>query len=430
MSVTNENTKLIAKNTMLLYFRMFLTLGVSLYTSRVVLNTLGVEDFGIYNVVGGVVMMFSFLNSSMASATQRFLSFELGKNDLIQLKKVFSMSVNIHVIIALAIFILAETIGLWFLNTKLVIPAERLYAANWVYQFSILSFMVTILSVPYNAIIIANERMKVYAYVSIIEVILKLIILYILVWFGFDKLKLYAILVFFVSAIIWLIYKTYCNSNFSESKYQYYWDKPLFSTLMNYAGWNLFGNLAVVTMVQGINIMLNLFFGPIVNAARGIAYQVNGAVNSFVINFQMAMNPQIVKSYASGDLKYMHKIIFQGAKYSFFLLFILSLPILLETELILKIWLKNVPEHTIIFTRLAIINVLIDSISGPLMTAAQATGNIKKYQAIVGGLLLLILPISYLFLIMGYPPEITLYISISISIIALQIGRASCRERV
>ena len=202
MSVTNENTKLIAKNTMLLYFRMFLTLGVSLYTSRVVLNTLGVEDFGIYNVVGGVVMMFSFLNSSMASATQRFLSFELGKNDLIQLKKVFSMSVNIHVIIALAIFILAETIGLWFLNTKLVIPAERLYAANWVYQFSILSFMVTILSVPYNAIIIANERMKVYAYVSIIEVILKLIILYILVWFGFDKLKLYAILVFFVSAII------------------------------------------------------------------------------------------------------------------------------------------------------------------------------------------------------------------------------------
>ena len=415
----SENNKRIAKNTILLYFRMLLTMGVSLYTSRIVLNILGIEDFGIYNVVGGVVLMFSFLNSSMSSATQRFLSFELGKNDYTQLKKVFSMSVNIHAIIALAIFILAETIGLWFLNAKLVIPLERLEAANWVYQFSILSFMITVLSVPYNATIIAYERMKIYAYVSFVEVILKLIIVFALVWLGFDKLKMYATLVFSVSIIILIIYRTYCKRNFTETSYQFFWEKSLYRTLMNYAGWNLFGNVASVTFNQGINIMLNIFFGPAINAARAIAYQINSAVNGFVINFQMAMNPQIIKSFASGETKYMHQLIYQGAKYSFFLLFTLTLPILLETEIILKLWLKIVPEYTVIFTRLVLVNVLIDCISGPLMTAAQASGKIKLYQSVVGGLLLLILPLSYLFLKLGFSPEVTLYISICISIIAL-----------
>lgn len=413
------NNKRIAKNTILLYFRMFLTMGVALYTSRIVLNILGIEDFGIYNVVGGVVIMFSFLNSSMSSATQRFLSFELGKGDYAQLKKVFSMSVNIHAVIAVAIFILAETIGLWFLNVKLNIPEGRMEAANWVYQFSVLSFMLTVMGVPYNATIIAHERMNVYAWVSIIEVVLKLAIVYALVCFGFDKLKLYAVLIFGVTVVTWTLYRIYCKQHFAESKYRFAWDKSLFKTLMNYAGWNLFGNVAAVAYNQGINIMLNIFFGPVINASRGIAYQVNGAVSGFVSNFQMSMNPQIVKSYAANDIKYMHQIIFQGAKYSFFLLFILSLPILLETEIILKTWLKIVPEYTVIFTRLAIINVLIDCVSGPLMTAAQASGRIKKYQAIVGGLLLLILPISYLLLKFGFPPQSTLYVSISISVIAL-----------
>jgi len=414
-----ENNRRIARNTAMLYFRMFLTMGVSLYTSRIVLNTLGIEDFGIYNVVGGVVMMFSFLNASMSSATQRFLSFELGKNDFVQLKKVFSMSVNIHAIIAVAVLILAESIGLWFLNAKLVIPVERMEAANWVYQFSILSFMVTIMSVPYNATIIAYERMKIYAYVSIVEVVLKLIVVFALVWIGFDKLKMYSILIFCVTALIWMIYRIYCGRNFKITNYKFFWEKSLFKTLMDYAGWNLFGNVASVAMGQGVNILLNLFFGPVVNAARGIAFQVRGAIYGFVTNFQMAMNPQIIKSYAADDIKYMHQIIFQGAKYSFFLLFMLSLPILLETEIILKLWLKIVPEYTVIFTRLVLINILIDSISGPLRTAAQASGKIKKYQAIIGGLLLLILPISYIFLKMGFPPQITLYVSISISIVAL-----------
>lgn len=394
-------------------------MAVSLYTSRIVLNTLGVTDYGIYNVVGGFITMFGFLNSSMASATQRFLSFELGRKDYLQLGRVFSMSLNIHFVIALIILVLGETVGLWFVNTHLTIPAERMMAANWVYQFSILAFLVNVVSVPYNAAIIAHERMTVYAWVSIIEVSLKLLVVFMLQWFGFDKLKFYAVLIFLVSFMIRIIYGVYCKKNFSESRYQFFWDKTLFNTLFNYAGWNLWGNAAAALYGQGVNILLNIFFGPAVNAARGIAYSVRAAVNGFVANFQIAINPQIVKSYAINDLKYMHQLIFQGAKYSFFLLFALSLPILLETEIILRLWLKIVPEYTVIFTQLVIINILIDSISGPLMTAAQASGRIKLYQGVVGGLLILILPLSYLFLKLGHEPQVTLYISIIISLIAL-----------
>ncbi len=417
--MTSENNKRIAKNTAMLYLRMLFTMLVSLYTSRVVLNTLGVDDFGIYNVVGGVVTMFSFLNSAMSSGTQRFLSFELGKKDYEQLKRIFSMSINIHASIAIIIFILAETIGLWFLNTQLTIPDERMVAANWVYQFSILAFIVTIMSVPYNAAIISHERMSIFAYVSILEVTLKLVIVFILQWFGFDKLKLYAILVFLVSLIIRIIYGIYCKHNFKECNYYIFWDRKLYNTLMSYAGWNLWGNFASVTMNQGINILLNIFFGPVVNAARGIAYQINGAVNSFVTNFQMAINPQIVKSYAANDKEYMHKLIYRGAKYSYYLLFLLSLPVLIETESILKWWLKIVPEYSVMFCRLVLINALIDCISGTLMTSAQASGKIKLYQSVVGGLLLCILPLSYLLLKLGYPAETTIYVNICISIVAI-----------
>ncbi|WP_321290633.1 oligosaccharide flippase family protein [uncultured Sunxiuqinia sp.] len=417
--MSSDNNKRIAKNTLLLYFRMFLTMGISLYTSRIVLNTLGIEDFGIYNVVGGIVMMFSFLNTSMASATQRFLSFELGRNDLKELKRVFAMSLNIHATIAVVIFIVAETAGLWFLNNRMSIPLNRLLAANWVYQFSIFAFVVTIMSVPYNALIISHERMNIFAMVSIAEVTLKLIIVIVLQRLNADKLKLYAILVFFVALFIRLIYGIYCRRNLKGSKYYFFWDKQLYKRLISYAGWNLWGNAAAVTYSQGVNILLNLFFGPSINAARGIAFQVKNAVNGFVSNFQMALNPQIVKSYAEKDLLYMHQLIFQGARYSFFLLFILSLPVIIEADTILLLWLKIVPDYTVLFCRLILINALIDSISGPLMTAAQASGKIKVYQGVVGGLLLLILPMSYTFLAWGYPPQITLIISISVSIIAL-----------
>jgi O-antigen/teichoic acid export membrane protein len=398
---------------------MILIMGVSLYTTRIVLKVLGVEDFGIYNVVGGVVTMLAFLSSSMSSVTQRFLSFELGKKDIPQLSRVFGMSVNIQIVIALGVLFIAETLGLWFINTQLTIPGDRLIAANWVYQFSILTFIVSIVSVPYNAAILTYEKMNVFAYISVLEIVLKLLAVFILEWFGLDKLKLYAILIFAVSLIIRIIYGVYVKRNIKDCNYSIFWDKKLFLTLINFASWNLWGNVAVVTYNQGINIMLNMFFGPAVNAARAIAYQVNAAIKSFVSNFQMAMNPQIIKSYASNNNTYMHSLIFSGAKFSYFLMLIICVPVVLSTPKILGWWLTEVPEYTIIFCRLILIDGMINSLSGPLMTGAQASGKIKLYQGVVGGLLLLILPISYAFLYFGYPPETTLYISISVGVIAL-----------
>lgn len=398
---------------------MILTMLVSLYTSRVILNTLGVEDYGIYNVVGGVVSMFSFFNSAMSSATQRFLSYEIGKGDFVQLRKTFNATQIIHIGIAVLIFILAETVGLWFVKTYLVIPAERLEAAIWVYHFSVLSFMVSIIQVPYNATIIAHERMNVYAYVSIIEVTLKLLIVFMLTWITFDKLKLYGILYFCVVFIIAVIYRLYTRINFQESRFEVVKDKKLYKTLISYSGWNLFGNIAGVAQGQGVNIILNIFFGPVVNAARGIAIQVEGAVNSFVTNFQMAVNPQIIKSYAANEKEYMTSLIIRSSKFSFYLLFLLSLPIILEIDQILKMWLINVPSYAPIFTVLILVVILITSISGPLKIAVQATGKIAVYQAVIGTLLILILPISYGFLKFGYPPEVTLYVTIGIEIIAL-----------
>jgi O-antigen/teichoic acid export membrane protein len=414
-----QNNQRIAKNTLLLYFRMMLIMLVSLYTVRVVLNTLGVLDFGIYNVVGGVVVMFSFLSNTMASASQRFFAFDIGRNDMPQLKRTFSMTIIIYLIIAVIILLLAETVGLWFLNTQMVIPPDRMEAANWIYQFSILSFLVTIMIIPFNAIIIARENMSVYAYVSIVEVILKLGVVYLLVLFTFDKLKLYAILMFATTLITSGIYFIICKRKYEETNFKYYWDKDLFKTLISYSGWNLFGAVAGVINNQGINILLNVFFGPVVNAARGIAYQVSSAVNQFVMSFTTAVNPQITKYYAMNEKEKMIDLVFKSSKYSFFLVFILATPVLLETHFILALWLKIVPDYVVLFTRLVIINALIDSLSFSLQTVAQATGKIKFYQSVVGGTMLLNLPISYLLLYLKFLPQITIYVSIVISIVCL-----------
>ena len=413
-----QNNKRIAKNTLVLYFRMILTMLVSLYTSRVVLNTLGVEDYGTYNVVGGVVTMFGFFNGAMGAATQRFLSFDLGRGDYVQLRKTFNATQLIHIGIALLIFILAETIGLWFVNTQLNLPEGRMEAARWVYHFAVLSFMVSIIQLPYNSILIARERMNVYAYMSILEVILKLVIVFMLTWIAFDKLKLYGILLFAVSFIVASIYRIYSLKQFDETHFEFVKDKALYKTLISYSGWNLFGNIAAVAKGQGVSIILNIFFGTVVNAAQGVANQVFSAVTSFVSNFQMASNPQIIKSYAAEDKAYMTNLVIRTSKFSFYLLFILTLPVMLEIEYILKIWLKIVPDYTAVFTILILINALIDTVSGPLMTALQATGKIKVYQSVVGILLILILPISYLFFKLGYPPESTFIVSISIAIVA------------
>ncbi len=403
----------------MLYFRMLVTMLVSLYTSRIVLEVLGIEDFGIYNVVGGFVVMFGFLNSAMSTATQRYFAYEIGRNDQRKLHDIFNMSINIHIIIALLIVLLAESLGLWFLNTQLNIDSARIPAANWVYQFSVFALVVNIISVPYNAMIIAHERMNVFAWVSVIEVVLKLIIVYLLQWSAYDKLVIYAIMIFSITLIIKIIYAAYCSRKIKESRYKTFWDTKLFYTLIHYAGWNLWGNFASVMMGQGVNILLNIFFGPVVNAARGIAFQVKAAIMNLVMNFQMAINPQIVKYYASDNIKQMHHLVFQGTKFSFFLLFTVSLPILFQTHTILQFWLKTLPDYAVIFTQLIIVNALIDALSGTLMTAAQATGKIKKYQSVVGGLLLLNIPISYLFLRLGFPPQTTVYISISLALIAL-----------
>lgn len=329
MTNTAENNKRIAKNTLLLYIRMMLTMAVSLYTSRVVLNTLGVEDFGIYNVVGGVVAMFGFLNGAMATTTQRYITFELGRNDFKQLKKIFNISVSIHAFISIIILILAETIGLWFLYNKMTIPVERIDAALWAYQGSIISTIILIMSVPYNALIIAHEKMSTFAYISVLEAVLKLLIVYMLLIGDFDKLKLYALLMCCIQLIIRFIYGNYCKRHFPETKFQLYKDLKLFNNMLAFAGWNLWGNCASITFTQGVNILLNIFFGPIVNAARGITTQVQGAVNQFSWNFQTALNPQITKSYASGDYIYMHKLIFRSSKFTFFftIIFISSCPI-------------------------------------------------------------------------------------------------------
>lgn len=418
MSNTTENNKRIAKNTLLLYFRMLFTMAVSLYTSRVVLNTLGVEDFGIYNVVGGVVAMFGFLNSAMSSSTQRYITFELGKNNFDQLKKVFSTSVYIHAFISIVILILAETIGLWFLYNKMTIPMERMDAALWVYQGAIASTIVLIMSVPYNATIIAHEKISAFAYISVLEVILKLLIVYLLLIGDFDKLKLYAALMFGIQVIIRLIYGRYCKKNFPETKLQQTKDWKQFKEMLEFAGWNLWGNCAAIAFTQGVNILLNLFFGPAVNAARGVAVQVQNAVNQFSLNFQTALNPQITKSYATGDYAYMHKLIFRSSKFTFFLLLFLSLPIQLETETILTIWLKNVPEHTVNFLRLILCVTLIDATANPLMISAAATGKVKLYQSVIGGILLAILPISYVALKLGGNPESVFIVHLSVCAIA------------
>ena len=403
----------------MLYCRMMLTMLVTLYTSRVILNTLGVEDFGIYNVIGGVVAMFSFLNTAMASGTQRFLSYELGRNDLVQFRKVFSITLTIHIGIAIIILLLAETIGLWFLNTRINIPVERMEAARWIFQFSTLSFLVTVIQAPYNASIIAYEHMSAYAYVSIIEVILKLLIVFILTWASYDKLKLYSVLMFAVIFITVAIYRFYCKKKFKGCDYYFVWDRAMYLKLLGYASWNLFGSFAYIGFTQGINILLNIFFGPVVNAARAVAYQVNLSIQTLAGNFQLAANPQIIKSYAADDKNHMMELIFQSSRYSFYLLLLFSLPMFLEAEMVLKAWLKIVPDYTSLFCRLIIINAMIDCVSCPLTTAAQATGIIKKYQAVVGSVLLLNVPVSYLFLRFGFSPEVTIYVSIVLSAVAL-----------
>ena len=401
---------------------MLLIMVVSLYTSRIILQTLGVEDYGIYNVVGGMVAMFTMLSGSLSTAISRFITFELGRYDLIKLKKVFSSAISIQLFMALIIILLAETIGLWFINEKIVIPSERMNAANWIYQFSVLTFAVQLLSVPYSASIIAHEKMSAFAYIGILEAIARLAVAYTLITISIDKLIFYGLLLMIIVISICLLNVIYCKRNFAECDYNFIFDKSLLKQMFGFAGWNFIGASSAVLRDQGGNIILNIFCGPTVNAARGIAIQVSHAIQSFVTNFMTALKPQIIKSYSSGNYDYMMLLIFQGARLSFYVLLLLSLPVILNADYILKIWLEIVPDHTVRFIQLVLIFAMSESLANPLVIAMLATGNIRNYQLLVGGIQVLNLPLSFLFLRLGYPPE-TIYIVAIIISICCEIAR-------
>mgnify|MGYP001777914879 CR=1 FL=1 len=422
MSNTTENNKRIAQNTLLLYVRMLFLMFISLYTSRVILQTLGIEDFGIYNVVGGVISMLGFLTSSLGGASSRYITYDLGKGDMTAMKKTFGNILIIHLLLAGFIILIGETLGLWFMTTQLQIPEERANAAFWVYQFSILSSVLAIISVPYNACIIAHEKMSAFAYISIIDAILKLVIVYMLVVIPYDKLIIYSILYFGIQLFDRIIYGVYCRKHFEETRSKPYFDKKQFKEIFAFAGWTMNGNLAVIGYTQGLNILLNMFFGPVVNAARGVAVQVQNVARQFCGNFQMALNPQLTKSYATGDYPRMRDLLKVSSKFSFFLILLISLPIMIEAPLLLKWWLKTVPEHTVSFLRLILCSNLIVTLSNPIITSVYATGNVKKFQILEGTTLLTIIPISYLLLkFFHLPPEVVFLVHIIIEIIAQYI---------
>lgn len=421
---TSDNNKRIAKNTAYLYLRQILVMAVALYTSRVVLATLGETDYGIYNVVGGIVTLFTFLNFAMGCATNRFITFELGKGDAHGVNVAFSNAVIIHAFIAVIILILGETLGLYFFNTQMNIPADRMYAAGWVYQLSIFTCMVNILSVPYNALITSHEKMNAYAVISILETVLKLVIVWMLVVFSYDKLILYAVLMFTVGLIIRIVNQVYSSKTFRNVHFLWPKDRKMLKDMLTFAMWSLVGSAGVIMADQGQNILLNMYFGPAVNAARGVATQVKTAVVNLSNNFGQAVAPQINKSFAGGNVEYMHTLIFAMSKYTFFLLFIMTLPICLEAKTLLSVWLVDVPEHSVMFLQLMLVISILTALGQPLSNAAGANGKIRNFQILVGGTNLLLVPLTWVvFKLQDKPiPEWAFYAQIFICVVA-QIAR-------
>ena len=419
--MSSVNQKRIAKNTALLYVRMLFIMAISLYTSRVVIDALGKVDYGLYNVIGTIVVNFSFLNGMLSSACSRYFAIELGRNNDEGLKHVFSLNLTLFIILGGIILLLSETLGLWFLNNKMVIPPDRLGAAQWVYQCSIIAFIINMLSTPYRSIIIAREKMKVFAYSSIVEAVLKLAIVFMLLLSPVDKLITYSALMLLITVGTCGFYFFYCRRCYAECRYTFIWDKPLIKEILSYTGWNVIGIMSGIGKSAGVNVLLNMFGGAIINTARGIAYQVYVNINQFVTNFTTAFNPQITKSYSANARGEMLKLVFQSSKFSYFLLFILALPVIAEMPYLLDLWLgeANVVAHSVSFARLMLIAALIDSISYPLVTAVQATGKVKWYQIMVGGTMLMVLPVSYLLLKFGdFEPEAVFYVIIIASVIA------------
>ena len=414
---TSSNAR-IAKNTILLYVRMLISLAISLYTSRAILRILGEDDFGIYNVVGGVVVLFSFLTNAMTNSTQRFLNYNLGLNDEQKIANVFNTSMLAHFTIFGVVLILAETVGLWFVETQLNIPPERYSASIWVYHASVLATLLNIIVIPYRASLIATERMGIFASISIWEVILKLIIVLILPLFSVDHLVLYAFLLAGISLLNFVLYRGICRTKMEFTHFHLVWDKDQYIEQMSFSGWYLFGGMANVGAKQGTNILINIFFNVAVNAAVGIANQVRNAVFGFVTSFQTAFNPQIVKLYATGEHEKLLSLIYRSSKFSYYLLFIISLPIVVFCEDILSLWLVNVPNYAVVFTQLVIITSFTEALSAPLWTAIGATGRVQKYQIFVSLIILFDIPLVYIILKLGFGPTWTFIVNLIISLIA------------
>ena len=419
MSKSTANSKRIAKNTIMLYIRMLFLMVISLYTSRVILKALGVEDYGIYNVVGGFVAMFSMISTSLASAISRFITFSLAKDSPERVREVFSTSIIIQIALCILLLLIAETIGVWFISNKMVIPADRLFAANWVFQISVLTTMIQLISIPYNGLIIAHEKMSAFAFIGIYEGIVKLLIAFVVPYSSADSLILYAILMCLLSVSVRFIYGYYCSKKFPETKFKFVFDKDLLKKMFGFAGWNFIGTTSGVLRSQGINILINIFCGPAVNAARGIAMQVNNAVSGFSRNFITAIRPQITKSYAVGDKASYENLVMKCSKFSFFILMILCIPIITEANFIINLWLVDVPQYTVEFVCVILLLTMTDSYSSSLTTILLATGKIKKYQILVGGIQLLNFPLAYVLLKLGFSPVSTVSSVIVVSILCM-----------
>lgn len=415
---TSENNKRIAKNTLSMYIRMLFLMFISFYTSRILLQTLGIEDFGIYNIVGGIVVLFTFVNGAMTTGTQRHLSYELGRSDG-NVSRIFSACMYIHIILALIIVLLAETIGLWFLNTKLNFPLNRLVAVNWIYQLSILSCVIQIVRVPYNALIIAYEEMSFYAYLGIVEGLMKLGIIYLLFLASYDRLIFYAILIVMVNAIVSFAFYAYCKKKMTEILFVSVKDRLLYKSLLTFSGWTIFGSLANIARSQGLNIIINIFYGVTLNAAIGIANQVNAGISQFVTGFQQAFNPQLTKAAAQGDRDYQMRLINMTAKYSYMILLFFAVPVLINLDTILVWWLGEYPPYSIELCFWIVVATLIDSLSGPLWVTIFAYGKIKNYQIVVSIVLLLILPISYTCGYIGVKPQVAFACMALLNVVAV-----------
>lgn len=411
------NNKRIAKNTLLLYLRMMIIVIVSLYTSRVVLQILGIEDFGIYNVVGGVVSLISFLYGSLSTATQRYLNYEMGLNNTENMKKIFSASSLCYFVIAIVAVILAETIGIWFIKNKLVIPAYRIDVALWVFHFSVISFVIELLMVTYNAVIVAYEEFSIYAYVSIANVSLKLLLVFLLSYINADKLCLYAFLMMLVTLTQAVAYFIICKKKFAICKLEFKFDRELIKGLFSFSGWMLSGTITSLLNIQGVNMLINMYFGPVYNAARAVATQINGTINNFSANFLTAVRPQVVKSYAEQNFDEMYQLVYNSSRLSFFLLYLLTLPMILNIDWILHLWLVDVPDQTQLFTQLVLLDLLIVSAYGPIGYVSQAANKIKEYQLMISVCFLTTPLLTWIAYKLGYNAYTTFVIAIAVDII-------------